>query len=259
MRKPPDIRGLIRTFLDPWKRRKDVLGALFCGSYAVGLESRFSDIDLYIILSDQASARERGDRIVEGYVVEYNADPIRYIQKLQKEQYEAGIRHCARKLATGKIIFDKNSAVRRLQREAKREMRKKFKRYDRIWVEMSKYYLWDQICDLRDLADQRHAGFAFAYYGGVQKILDFYGKYQGVEVPRPVRMYRFLSEPDFRRRYNIAPFPDGKFMRMAIWCFKTPSLKRIERLTKYVQEKMGGFSLDGWRLRVPLNPKSSLK
>ena len=116
---------------------------------------------------------------------------------------------------------------------------------------MAKYYLWDQLDNIRDLAHQRSPGYAYAYFCGLQNILQHYAAYLGSETLRPVRMYQFLTDPEFRRKYMIEEFPDARFMQLAARCFEDVSLAKIEQLTEYVQSQMGGFKLDGWTLKVP--------
>lgn len=247
---PVDGEQALSKALLRWRKRKDVAGILLAGSYATGLATKFSDIDLYIVLSDQANNRERGNDIIDGWIIEYNADPIRYVRSLQREQYHVGLRHCARKVATGKVLFERDATLKNLQEEARRFMRKKLPRKNKIRIEMMKYYLWDQIDNLRDLAHQKSAGFEYAYYCGLQMLFGFYGEYLGAELLRPVRVHQFMTDSTFREKYAIEAFPDAVFMRMASRCMIKVDLKRIEKLTFYVQEKMGGFKSDGWRLRA---------
>jgi len=49
----------LRKFLEPWKEEDLVEAALLTGSYAVGLETERSDVDVYIVLSDDVGWRER--------------------------------------------------------------------------------------------------------------------------------------------------------------------------------------------------------
>ncbi len=42
----------LHKFLELWVNRKDVIGVVLVGSYAVGNPSKHSDIDVHIILSN---------------------------------------------------------------------------------------------------------------------------------------------------------------------------------------------------------------
>ncbi len=247
---PESARKALATFLEPWTKRTDLVGILLAGSYATDLANRFSDIDVYVVFADSSQTRERGNHVIDGWVVEYNADPIRYIRALQAEQHRMGIRHCARKMTTGKVILDCGE-LSALRAEAQVMMSKPFEPKDQVRVEMMKYYLWDQLDNLRDLSDRTAPGFMYAYHCGLQMLIGFYAEYLSAEVLRPVRVYEFLSDEVFRTKYGINELGDKEFMAMAAEAIAHPALARIETLTEYVQEKMGGFILDGWRLTVP--------
>src|SRR3954462_815988 len=115
---PADGVKAVESFIAPWMQRLDVEGAMLVGSYGCGLATKFSDIDLYFVLSAETGYRQRGDHVVDNWLLEYNADPVQFIRQLQMEQFTAGNRHCARKVATGRIIFDSQGLLRTLQEEA---------------------------------------------------------------------------------------------------------------------------------------------
>lgn len=102
------MRKIIQEFLIPWKQHKHVLGALLVGSYAVGLETPQSDIDICIIFEDKIRYWERGDIIISGFIVEYACYSRFYLKQLQKRDLKEGKRLRTRMLATGKILFDTN-------------------------------------------------------------------------------------------------------------------------------------------------------
>ncbi len=232
--------------------KKGMLGAILVGSFASGLQNRYSDVDVYIILKNGTPWRERGDKKYDDFLVEYNAHTINFIKELIEKDKAQGKKHCMRKIATGIIQFDPTGKVKKLQEETRRRMGMSLPQSrNQEWVEMSKYYMWDQIENLRDLADREDPGFKYAYFAGVTSIVEYYAKFIGAEVPRPVRAHPFFSSEEFCKKYGIAPFPDKKFASLVIECMKGATLDKAEHLTVYAIEKMGGLQIDGWILRVP--------
>jgi len=65
----------LEKFLKEWKEKDFVEGALLTGSYAIGMETKYSDVDVYIILSDSVEWRERGNKVIDGVLIEYFANP----------------------------------------------------------------------------------------------------------------------------------------------------------------------------------------
>lgn len=60
----------VDKFLEPWRRRKCVIGAMVCGSYVTGDPSKHSDLDVQIILAKGTCWRERGNRIVDDFEID---------------------------------------------------------------------------------------------------------------------------------------------------------------------------------------------
>jgi hypothetical protein len=78
----------LEEFLKDWKIRNDVVGALVCGSYITGNPSKRSDIDVHILLSDDVEWRERGNRIINGFLIEYFVNPPKQIRRYFQEDFQ---------------------------------------------------------------------------------------------------------------------------------------------------------------------------
>lgn len=245
-------RETINEFLRPWNRRRDVIGALLVGSYATGLATLQSDIDICIILRDTIRRWRRGNIVMSGFLIEYAAYPIPHLKYLQDRDLTEGMRLRTRMLATGIILFDRTGTIQKLQRKARWLLRKKLPKQSKEIIEMHKYLLWNQLDNLLDLKkehSQGKGGFAYAYYAGLQNILHFYASFLRLEIPRPNRIHRFLYDSEFRKKYSIAGLPDVSFSKLFESAMREPSLPIFKQLTAYVHKRMGGFSINGWKLR----------
>ena len=131
-------------------------------------------------------------------------------------------------------------------------MKKPFKRKDVVWKEMSKYTLWDQLDNLKDLNEQKNPSFEFMYFRNLSVIQETYAQYLNVEVRGAAKLYKILTDERFRERYKIEKFPDDQFIKLWKQCLEKVTISTIEELTNYVLSKMGGFEIDGWRLRTPI-------
>lgn len=251
-RVPPQIRETVRGFVAEYIKDFQIAGVLLTGSYATGIKtSKHSDIDLSFVLTDAVHKRKRGNKTIDGRLVEYTADPFRYIRKLFDENRAVGIRHIARKYATGIILIDRGG-IAELQQEAIYILQQPIRSTanEEKWIEMAKYYLFDQLLNIQALQEERSGGFQFTYFAHIQKILDTYGKFLGVEVIRPERLHQFLSDQEFCVKYGIDQFPDHQFMKLAVACMECVDVEELAKLNNYVLEKMSGFNTDGWLLEV---------
>lgn len=165
---PQQIREMVRGFVTEYLKDSQVVGALLTGSYATGIKvSKYSDIDLSFVLTDTSSKRKRGNKIVDGYLVEYTADPFRYIRKLFDENRTRGIRHIARKYATGIVLVDRGGVLE-LQQEAAIILQQPIPNADdEKWIEMAKYYLFDQLLNILALEEEHSGGFQFTYFAHI--------------------------------------------------------------------------------------------
>ena len=75
----------LNKFLENWEYMNDTIGILVCGSYITGNPSTHSDLDVHIILNEKVNYRERGNKIVDGLLIEYFANPAKQIREYFKD------------------------------------------------------------------------------------------------------------------------------------------------------------------------------
>jgi hypothetical protein len=108
----------LAKWLEPWRTRPEVTGALVCGSYVTGDPSPRSDIDVHVVLKPATKWRERGNDVVDGFLIEYFANPPKSIRGYFRQNYAANDHMDATMFVTGRILFDRSGAVAKLKREA---------------------------------------------------------------------------------------------------------------------------------------------
>jgi len=244
----------VARFIGPWRARREVVGALVAGSRAYGLADRYSDIDVHIVMANRVKWRERGIRKVGGYLVEYFANPLRMYPKYYQEGSHGGSRGIATMFGYGRVLFDKDGSMRRMRKWARRVLRKPLARSGRGEREGAKYYLWATADGLASLRDRRSPGFWYAYYVGLDRVIESYRAFVGGETPGEDKMWQLLTSAKFRRAHRMAPFRDQRFTAMVKRCMraKNPAAatRDFSRLVAHVQGRMGGFEIDGWKLRM---------
>ncbi|SYZ72580.1 conserved hypothetical protein [Candidatus Zixiibacteriota bacterium] len=243
----------LRKFLDEWEGRPEVIGALVTGSFAAGTATKYSDIDIHIVLSDKVTWRERGNRVVDGYLIEYFANPVRQIMKYFENDFRIGRHTDARMFVIGKIIFDKTGAVARLRECARRDLKRPFAKPAKTWVETAKYELWDGLDNLKELGHSRSRNFSLMYNWQMMRTVALYARFLRIEMPPAARLLKYFSDRKFREKYEMTIFPDRKFISLAKRCLESPAFPGIEKLTGHVLQKMGGFEINGWKLKTPLD------
>jgi len=244
---------IVEKFLKQWKDRKEFEGAILCGSYAIGCQKENSDIDVMIVLSDKTKWWERGNVKIDGYLIEYIADPVFFCKKSFKDDYDLGKKMSVGMFAVGQVLVDKSGVVAKLKSEAEAIMKKPFKKMGRREIEMAKYHLYDGVSKLESLSGKGFIKYAPLYYLHLSKIINFYASFKRIQIPATAKIYRFLSDGEFRKGYELEGFSDKKFVRLVNKCLKEYTfIKNIVKLNDYVLDKTGGFNVDGWRLRTKI-------
>ena len=246
----------VRKFLVRWMDRDEVMGALVCGSYVTGEPTDRSDIDLHIILADSAKWRERGNKYVDGFLIEYFANPPRQIRSYFAGDFAYRRTASLVQFITGKIIFDSQGIVVQLKDEAAAWKGKKYPAPDTHMAELTKYHLWDTYDNLLDCYENQRLDFDFLYNHSLFQLFEGYCALLNIEKIPFDQISRYLSDPGYLRKYLKAPFPDGDFSRMFLEALKVKGCDDRMRLYKslftHALKKSGEFEIDGWRLRTPV-------
>ncbi len=86
--------------------------------------------------------------------------------------------------------------------------------------------------------------------------MEKYARFLRAVLPSKYKIYRFFTDKEYARRYNIKEFPDGEFVAQYIKCIevqeRTVLYQHLTELKEYVLRAMGGFEIDGWKLRTPV-------
>lgn len=246
----------VKKFISEWEAKEEVIGALLTGSYAVGNNHKYSDIDIHIVLNNDVTWRERGNVFIDGYLIEYFANPIKQLKKYLNNDKKNNRKVDARMFSTGIILFDKEGAVKEFKEEASREMEKDFEKADETSVEFIKYFIWDEFEELKGLYENKQLNFDLVYFSILSRIINDYSKFLGVEIPPITKLNQFLENDDFRKRYNIKKFPDEMFTEFLFESLKANDIdskfNTLKKLIEYILNIMGGFNVDGWKVRTPL-------
>jgi predicted nucleotidyltransferase len=244
-------------FLEKWKDKDYVIGAIACGSYVTGRPTQHSDIDLRIIMSNDVDWRERGNEIVDGFLIEYFANPIKQELKYMEGDFQKRRKIDVHMYLTGKILFDKTGDVAKLLQEAKKWGKKKFPKAKEFQKQIARYSLWDMQDNLEEVYERGKNDFYYVYYNFLENILWNYCSYLGyAEIPA-YKARRFLTEKKDMEKYHLEEFPDKKFVKMFINAInlkeKEEMLKQYQNLSEYVLKQMDWKGIDGWKFRGELD------
>ncbi|MFH1802032.1 MAG: nucleotidyltransferase domain-containing protein [archaeon] len=239
-------------FLKYWKEKKEVIGAVVCGSYLFGDASANSDIDIQIVLDKKVKWRERGNRIVDGFLIEYFANPPKQIIKYFEEDLRDNTHMAPNMFLTGKVLFDKKGEVKKLVKTAKEFKRKKFTKMGNINKELEKYATWDRIDNIEDSFKKNSPDFYYIYFEALKRMYETYARFLGEPISGTSKTFDVLNKEKTRKKYLLKKFKDQKFTSLFIDTMqisnKNTMMKKINKLKDHVFKRMGGFNIDGWKI-----------
>lgn len=240
-------------FMKDWEDEPYVTGALVCGSYITGNPSAHSDIDIHIILSKDTKWRERGNKIINGILIEYFANPFELHQQYENNDYNERKKINAHMFATGKILFDKTGEITELKSRGKETLKKEFNRSNPFENELMKYSIWDLRDNLEELFERKSDDFYIAFYHALYSLFDDYSKYLGFDYIPPTKIERFLFDRKDKKKYMVSEHPDKEFVLNFRETMKLQDkelmMKKISVLIDMVLNKMNGFNIDGWKIK----------
>lgn len=201
----------LQKFVERWQNEQEVIGVLLCGSYVTGKPGPRSDLDVHIILQEETDWRERGNEYIDGFLIEYFANPPRQIRQYFKEDFYDRSTMSMVQFITGKVLFDTHGIIAQLKQEALEWKNKQQPTLDPVVLEMKKYSLWDANDNLLDCYEKESMDFTFVYSRTLQLIFDEYCAILQVEQIPFYHIKAYLSEPGYLTKYVKAPFPDLEF------------------------------------------------
>ena len=247
----------LKKFLEPWEHNENVIGILVCGSFITGQLNKHSDIDVHIVLSENTLWRERGNVIIDNYLIEYFVNPPSQIRAYFQNDFNNYAKNSLVQFITGKVLLDKDGIVTNLKENAQDLFNKPFPiRSDSI-IESDKYFLWDLSDNLQVAFEEDSPSFSYFYHNALTKIIDIYRKYLGYDVLKPDKVLKIFVDENYRKKYLLDEFPDQSFIRLIVQAITTESKTEMrllyDKLTEYVINKLGGLQINGWKLRSPVN------
>lgn len=161
----------LEKFLSGYDNIDDVVGVLACGSYVTGYPNKHSDLDVHLILKEGVGYRERGNRVVDGLLVEYFANTSNQINCYFDKDYKSGAPMSQTQFATGEIIVDKTGEVLKLKNKAKEQLGKKFVDVETNPSPLVLYSVWDMMDDIESMLEEERGDFDFIYHNKLNALL----------------------------------------------------------------------------------------
>ena len=243
----------LSKFLQKYENEDYYEGAIACGSYVTGNNNEFSDIDVHIVLKRGNEWRERGNLEVDGFLIEYFANPVnKYESEMENEKTERG-NHTTKMFSQGIVVSDKNGEVKKLKDKAVELSDIELPEASEFDLLASKYGCWDKYDELNVIYKENRDNFYLAYYELYKQLITLHGKVKKLRDFSLTKLDKLLDSKLFRDNYGISKFYDEYDTAIIRECMVLDTrVKMMEKITKfynYVMEISGGFDINKFVLR----------
>ena len=246
----------LKEFLKNYEEDDNVVGAILCGSYANATQNEYSNLEVYLVLKNEAGYTEMGVCDFNSYLIEYFIDSESNIKRNMKNEFEMGKLNTVNMFAFGKIIYDLNGSVKSLQDEALRYIDDDIKVISSFESNYNNYYIWKLLNELKISLNENSMQFNLTYYKLLDKVFTSYLRYLGIPIILENKIYNILIDENYRRKCHVYKLPEEEFINLYLKCFniEKPSImyKNIDNLINYFYKKQGGFSIRTFKIREEL-------
>ena len=247
-------KNKLDLFLADFEYTEDVVGVLVCGSYITGNPTKHSDLDVHIILDNRVDYRERGNKIIDGLLIEYFANPLKQILHYFEDDFKEKSLMAQTQFATGKIILDKVGDVESLKTKAKTMISDFYasEQPDLRMSELNKYFMWDMLDDLQDAYETQRADFDFLYFTRLNLLLEKYMRC--INLPYNCKsIYGNIVDATVREKYLLRQLPNTTIKNLIVFAItaetKAEKIRIYENLTTEIINAFGGFNVDGFKFK----------
>ena len=108
--------------------------------------------------------RERGNKRVDGYLVEYFANPIQKVRQEISENYRAGVMVLYTMLENALVLFDQDGVFETLRRECREQFCYGLPTLTQDEQNMRLYYIWNDFDELTRAYHNATPDFKMLYY-----------------------------------------------------------------------------------------------
>lgn len=246
-----------KNFLEQSPFAADIKAAFLTGSYARGTADAYSDVDVYIVLDDTVDWRERGNKRVNEFLIEYFANPVRQIKRYLASSYSEVDLTEVSMIMDGVPIMGDASDVEEIRKLCLDTLAVPFPVLSNFSIQNNLYHLWDKCDELKRAYTKDSADFAFQYYLFGEKAIRFYSRFIKCPIPTYPHFHSWLFEGDSQKDSMVPEYKDPVFINLAKEYFlaSEPEIQFdcSKKMYDYIVDACGGFDINDFVLRSELD------
>jgi predicted nucleotidyltransferase len=241
------MKDSILKVIEQWKNNTNVKAILLVGSYASGLHTKTSDVDLRIIIKGNSPKKEKRIEVIDAVEYSFIIGSIDAFAKQIEREFYRNSKFEARVFHTGKILYDTDGELLELKEDCSQIISQAYQKSTTTTVTFQKYKLHKEFQNYTAI-DTEHFLHDFYYQHFLKSALNCYATHIQFDVFGHLKLHKILFDKVYMKANHFEHFPDEKFI--ALWksatAEKNTSLCKVhaKNIVCYIESKWGTFSTD---------------
>ena len=251
-------RSRLNLFFDNFEWKANVSGILVFGSYISGTETVYSDLNVHFVFDDNTDFRQIGARHSDGLLISYEANPAAQIRKFFEDELVTPSTSYITQFAAGEVFFDRHGVAATLKDEAAKLHEAYFEtfRVDKVMSTTDKHEIWKMKTTLDAAKSNGRLDLDFMHHVYLNRLVSLYMEHIGRRY-NPAIILGNVDDERFRKQYLLHRLPDPVVAELIASSITTGNVERkvllFAQLVEKILEKFGGFSIDAFRVKRPLD------
>lgn len=237
----------LEKFITHWKQQPNVRGILLTGSYAVGIQKEDSDVDIRLILKDDAPASFKGLETIDGFSFSFIGRSKAVTLKKFNRQFFSHVKMEACIYNVGKILHDPFGDIAEIMKVAKVYVDTPLvaKEISEADLKLYMYSLHKKYSYIMS-ADPEDPFYVYNYMMYLKSALNRYADFINAEImfENDSKLSRFLTDERYLAAYGYEKFPDQDFMVLWLAGLKEKSTSCITEIHSYLRKNLHNFNDD---------------
>lgn len=245
----------LKKFINIWKEKKNVIAIMLTGSYALGLQKGYSDIDIRILFNSKEETSIKGLTCIDGYVFSYLASNMKNYTIRINNQFYNNSKFEATVFAIGKIVYSKDvKEMIKLKKIANQYLKRDYLKKENIEHDKKilMYNLYTIFNYLKTI-EEKDPFYDYNYIIFLKTAINLYSYYLNIEIYSDAKVSKIITEDKIYIKKNLYnEFPDKIFLKLWLKSLKKKNQKNITKCFIYLSNKIYKINSNNFEIILEL-------
>jgi len=235
----------LELFIEKYKQQYTIRGILLTGSYAVGIQNADSDVDIRLLLAEDATISFKGLDTIDGFVFSFIGRSKSVTLQKFNRQFFSHVKMEARIYNVGKILYDPFGEIASIKEVAKTYVETPLiaKEISKDDLELQMYSLHKKYMYVINSTNE-DPFYDYNYILYLKSVLNFYADFLNTEIMfvNDSKLKRFLTDDRYLSAYGYSKFPDQTFIKLWFLALRKKKVTHIKSINSYLRKNLHNFN-----------------